>query len=176
VKEGIPVTSPSRTLVDFAALETGTRLARTFEEADRLGLLDRSQVREVLDRAPARRGAGRVRRLLREYLPPTWTRSELERRFLELCNDSNLPPPAHNVLAAGFEVDVLWPRQRLVVELDGYEFHRTRAAFERDRVRDVRLKLAGYEVVRITARRLAADPAGIAKEIRALLARGERGP
>jgi very-short-patch-repair endonuclease len=69
----------------------------------------------------------------------------------------------------GFEVDALWPHQRLVVELDGYEFHRTRAAFERDRARDAALQLAGYRVLRVTSRRLAGEPAAVAETIRSLL-------
>ena len=80
---------------------------------------------------------------------PAPTRSELERRFLALCRDAGLPPPAVNVVVAGFEVDAVWPDRRLVVELDGHAFHGTRAAFERDRVRDASLQLAGYRVLRV---------------------------
>jgi very-short-patch-repair endonuclease len=70
----------------------------------------------------------------------------------------------------GFEVDALWPEQRLVVELDGYWFHHTRSAFERDRVRDSALQLAGYRVVRITWRRMERDARSTMEMLRRLLA------
>lgn len=79
-----------------------------------------------------------------------------------------------NVFIAGHEVDVLWRDRKLVVELDGFEHHRSRAAFERDRRRDEDLKLAGFEVVRFTARRMQADPEGMKTGLAALLARDER--
>lgn len=77
--------------------------------------------------------------------------------------------PALNAVAAGYEVDAVGMRQRLVVELDGYAFHRTRAAFERDRARDIALQLAGYRVLRITSERLRRDRDGIVAATRALL-------
>jgi very-short-patch-repair endonuclease len=80
-----------------------------------------------------------------------------------------LPPPARNALVAGFEVDALWPQRRLIVELDGFSYHRSRAAFERDRRRDAALMLAGYRVLRISFRRLADEPQEVARTVRALL-------
>ena len=67
------------------------------------------------------------------------------------------------------EADCLWRRERLVVELDGYTAHATRAAFERDRARDRRLQAAGWRVVRITWRQLHDEPQEVAAELRALL-------
>ena len=101
-------------------------------------------------------------------LPPI-IRSELERRFLELCRDAGLPRPAMNAWVAGHEVDALWEDQRLVVELDGRSFHETRAAFERDRIRDAALQLAGYRVLRVTRRRLEAEPEAVIAAIRGLV-------
>jgi very-short-patch-repair endonuclease len=98
------------------------------------------------------------------------TRSELERWFAELCRDAGLPPPALNSFIAGFEVDVIWHEGRVVVELDGHEFHRTRAAFERDRARDAALQVAGYRVLRITHRRLQREPDAVIGQLRSLLA------
>jgi very-short-patch-repair endonuclease len=74
-----------------------------------------------------------------------------------------------NVLVAGWEVDMAWPERRLVVELDGYAFHRHRAAFEADRERDSDLQLAGYRVLRITHRRMDREPAAVVHALRALL-------
>ena len=75
---------------------------------------------------------------------------------------------------SGFEVDALWSHERLVVELDGYAYHRGRAAFERDRRRDAALVLAGYRVVRITHWRLLNEPSAVAEEVRSLLGSGRR--
>jgi very-short-patch-repair endonuclease len=64
-----------------------------------------------------------------------------------------------------------WPDRGLVVEFDGFAYHRTRAAFERDRARDAALQLAGNRVLRVTARRLAEEPEEVVKTVRALLLR-----
>ena len=84
---------------------------------------------------------------------------------------AGLPTPATNVLVEGFLVDAVWLRQRLVVELDSRRYHDTRAAFERDRVRDARLQVAGYRVLRVTWKRLHGEPQIVAGTIRALLRR-----
>ena len=117
-------------------------------------------------------GATRSRSILsmvRLRAPPPATRSELERRFVEVCGEAGLPRPAVNVVVAGLEVDMVWADRKLVVELDGYAFHRTRAMFERDRIRDASLALAGYRVLRVTYRRLEHQPAAVAETVRSLL-------
>lgn len=76
---------------------------------------------------------------------------------------------SRNVTVDGLEVDALWPRERLIVELDGFAFHRHRAAFERDRARDAALQADGYRVIRLTWRRLEEDPAAVAAELSGLL-------
>jgi very-short-patch-repair endonuclease len=88
---------------------------------------------------------------------------------VRLCREHALPQPLVNHWVCGFEVDAVWPRQRLVVEIDGYDTHRTRAAFERDRARDAELQLAGYRVLRFTQRMLEREPAAVAATIRAML-------
>jgi very-short-patch-repair endonuclease len=102
-------------------------------------------------------------------LKPDRTRSELEARFLSLCRRHRLPKPEVNAPVDSFIADVLWPRQRLIVELDGYRAHAGRAAFEADRARDMQLKALGYNVVRLTWRHLTAEPAGTAATLRRLL-------
>jgi uncharacterized protein DUF559 len=79
------------------------------------------------------------------------------------------PGPPSNSLISGLEVDASWPGRRLVVELDGWQYHRTRDAFERDRTRDARLAMAGYQVLRLTWRRLDEEPAEVASSLRTLL-------
>jgi hypothetical protein len=100
--------------------------------------------------------------------PGPWTRSELERGFLELIRGHGLPEPASSVLVDGHVVDFHWPTQGLVVEVDGYEFHRSRQAFENDRARDAALQLAGVRVIRVTHRRIG-EPAILISQLRALL-------
>ncbi len=110
-----------------------------------------------------------LRLILAEQHEPPVTRSQLERRFFELCLKSHLPKPAMNTTVVGLEVDALWRQQGLVVELDGYQFHRSRAAFERDRLRDTRLQLEGYRVLRVTARQMAREPDQVAGAVRRLI-------
>jgi very-short-patch-repair endonuclease len=168
-RDGIPVTSVARTLLDQAAILPLDSLRRAFEQAERLRLLDVRTLYAACERSPRRHGLRAVNLLLAEGREPWETRSELERRFVELCRNANLPMPTLNAVVAGYEVDAVWMNQRIVVELDGYAFHRTRAAFERDRARDIALQLAGYRVLRLTSRRLHREPDGIIAALRSLL-------
>lgn len=168
-KDGIPVTSVARTLFDLAEAADCRRLERTWEEADRLGLLELRAVERVCELSYGRRGIKPIRRLLAEARAPSITRSALEERFAEFCRQHRLPPPATNVTLLDREVDAYWSGPRLVVELDGFAYHRHRAAFERDRARDAALQATGYRVIRLTHRRLQAEPEAIAAELRKLL-------
>ena len=75
---------------------------------------------------------------------PGVTRSDTERRLLALLRRARLVPTATNTRVCGHVVDVRFQDARLVVEVDGYAFHRTRRAFERDRRRDADLASRGY--------------------------------
>ena len=168
------MTSVARTLVDLAGVVDMRRLRRAVDAAERRHLFDLTQVERLMARG--RRGVAALRAIFRDYSGPPPTRSELERRFVELCREAGVPPPRVNRLVAGLEVDMSWPQARLVVELDGYDFHRTRADFERDRERDAVLQLAGYRVLRITHRRLDRQPATIVAQLSALLSRSRERP
>jgi hypothetical protein len=134
VKDGIPVTTIARTLLDLAEVVPHRRLEGAFEAAERLELLDLSSLHAVFRRNVGRRGLKPLIALLAAHQEPApLTRSELERRFVDLCHEADLSLPALNRIVAGLEVDAVWPEQKLVVELDGYAFHNTRRAFERDR-------------------------------------------
>ena len=173
--DGIPVTSVARTLLDLAEVVSPDRLARAFERAERLRLLDMRAIEDLCSRSRGRHGLKPLRALVSDYAPAVVeTRSELESRFLRSCRRAGLPPPSVNVAVEGFEVDALWRDQRLIVELDGYLFHGTRLAFERDRERDARLQLAGYRVLRVTSRRLDREPDAIAAAVRSLLSASSR--
>jgi hypothetical protein len=172
LEDRIPVTSVARTLVDIAGAWDEARLRRAFEEADRLRLLDLRALERACDRAKGRRGLRNLRPMVAEARAPASPRSPLENRFLEFHRDrlGDLPEPATNVLLLGHEVDALWAKQRLAVEMDSWEFHGHRAAFERDRRRDSARQAAGFRVVRLTHRRLTNEPATVAAELRRLLA------
>lgn len=168
----IPVTTVARTLFDLAEVMDQSAIEGAFETAERRELLDMRAVLLTARRNPGRRAHKQLRSLLPSLCPAEPTRSELERLFHRMCLVADLPRPQVNALAAGKEVDALWPEARLAVEVDSWEFHKTRGAFERDRVRDAALLVAGYRVVRITYRRLTDEPAEVAQTIRRLLATG----
>jgi hypothetical protein len=174
-RDGIPVTSLARTMLDLAAELPPERLDRVLERAEELRLFDLRAVEELLARVTRHPGVKPLRRAITVYRPsPIFTRSFLERRFLALVEAAGLPPPSMGFNYAGFELDAFWPDERFAVELDVYETHGTRAAFERDRVRDEELKLAGVEVHRITGPHLDREPDRVIERVRTLLARRQR--
>ncbi|HEX2097128.1 MAG TPA: DUF559 domain-containing protein [Solirubrobacterales bacterium] len=167
---GIPVTTVARTLLDLADVIDERQLGKVCEEADRLGLLEMRAVEAVCARSPGRRGLKPLRRLAEEARAPEFGRSRLEDRVLALCREHDLPSPQTNVEVLGCEVDAFWPQAKLVAEADSWSFHHHRAAFESDRARDARMQAEGYNVVRLTHRRLEREPDTVAAELRRLLA------
>lgn len=165
----IPVTAVSRTLLDFAA--TAPRyLEGAIQRAERLDLLDLAAVDSILDRSQGTRGVARLRKTMLAYRDPAFTRSGLERRFLQVVKAAGLPRPLTNLFIEGHELDVYWPKERFAVELDTYDYHGGRRAFESDRLRQEDLKLAGIEMVRITGARLDREPSAVTRRLRRLLA------
>ena len=151
----IPVTSVERTIIDVAASLPPRRVREIYLEAERRRLLDLELLSHLAHQSVFRRGVGSVRRLLREDTRTlARTRSALEVQFLDFCREEGMPEPEVNVWLHGYLVDAYWPQAGLVVELDGYEYHRGRGAFERDRERIGDLRLAGITVIPITHRRL----------------------
>ena len=154
VVDGIPVTSVARTLLDLSAVVRPNDLEVAIDRAERQRLLDLRAVEDTLDRARGKRGARAFRLAIASYEPST-QKSELERRFRELVEGArDMPDPSFNAITQGerraHEVDAIWRGQRLIVELDGFAFHRTRRDRERDAATDADLELAGYEVLRLT--------------------------
>jgi very-short-patch-repair endonuclease/predicted transcriptional regulator of viral defense system len=158
-RDSIPVTSPARTLLDLAAHVNQRDLARAVEEARVSRLASDDSLDEQFSRYPTHRGKTALHKVILKE--PAFTRSEAERRLLELIRAARLPEPEANARVAGFEVDFLWRRLKLVVEVDGYAFHSTRGAFERDRRRDADLQAAGFRVLRLTWRQIADEPAAV---------------
>ncbi|HEU4656380.1 MAG TPA: type IV toxin-antitoxin system AbiEi family antitoxin domain-containing protein [Capillimicrobium sp.] len=166
----LPITTVARTIVDLAAVESQARLERAIVAAERAALLDLREIDAIVARAPRRRGTRRLRAALAAYRPEhAWTRSELERATLALIERHGLPRPSVNALVAGHEVDLHWPGDALVVELDTLGTHGGAAAFHGDRARDQDLTAAGQRVIRLTDRQVADEPARVAATLRALL-------
>ena len=171
VVRGIPATTVSRTLIDLAEMAPDSHLRRAIDEADRLGWLNLRDLEEHAAKAHGRHGLPRIHALVDRHRPTGFSRSDLERRFLCLTDAVGLPRPLVNKEVEGHEVDFHWPHRRLVVEVDGYEWHRTRARFEADRARDRTLTVAGWRVVRFTDRALKSEPRAVTRQLEQLAGR-----
>ncbi len=149
-RHGIAVTRPAQTIADLRRVVPAREMRRAIRQAEVLGL-------------PIGSGALGDR-----------TRSDLERLFLRLCRRYGLPAPEVNVRVGRHLVDFLWRDQRLIVETDGYRYHRGRQAFEDDRARDLELRARGFEVVRLGEKQVAEQPERIADVLRAAVAPSRR--
>ncbi|HVL94997.1 MAG TPA: DUF559 domain-containing protein [Solirubrobacteraceae bacterium] len=167
--DGIRVTAPARTLLDLAETLPLDRLQRVLGEAQVQRLVTLADLRDQMARSPGRRGLAPLAALLDDGLAQP-TRSELEARFQRLIRDARLPVPEFNTAVERLEVDAVWRDRRVVVELDGWRFHRSRDAFERDRDRQRRLAAAGYRVIRVTHRQLLHDRLALAADLARALA------
>jgi len=167
--DGIPVTTLPRTLLDLAEVVPKAHVIRALTEAERQRIFDLRALEAVMARSPGRRGVRPLRHILSDAVIEPATKQELEHRFLQFCHAAGLPRPKVNTQVEGYEVDVLWPESKLIVELDSWSFHRHRKAFEDDRERDALLLLAGRRVVRVTWRQLTREPNKLASRLRALL-------
>lgn len=157
-RHDLRLTAPARTLLDLAATSPH-ELEEALNEARILRLVTVKELESLLERCPKHRGARGLRDAIADG--PELTRSEAERRLLALIRAAGLPLPRTNVRLAGYEVDLYWPAHDLVVEFDGWAYHSSRAAFERDRRRDADLQLAGQRVLRVTHRMLTRGREGL---------------
>jgi very-short-patch-repair endonuclease len=145
-------------LLDIAVDLSDRELERAFDEGIATRKINETAVRGVLDQYPRRPGAARLRAIASPGRSLTMTRSESEERFLELLRKADLPRPEVNARVGRFEVDFCWRRERVIVEIDGYSFHSSRAALARDHRRDAELQQMGFVVIRILARELIEAP------------------
>jgi hypothetical protein len=171
VVDGIPVTSVAFTLLDLAAVLRPHQLRRAVEASERLELFDLREVETALAADPGRPGSPALLALLADMKDHgvTRTRSEVEALFLQLCVDHDLPRPQVNLYDNGREVDFRWAQQRLIVEVDGWQFHRSHRAFVTDRARDRAALKTGWRVARFPAIEIQRTPGAVAAELEALV-------
>lgn len=173
VIEGIPVTSVFRTMLDLAAVLKPRELERAWNEMKVRDLTDRLSMAELLARHRGRRGTVALRALVGSTAPEGITRNKFEERFVALLDVHGLPRPRLNATLSlrgrFYEIDCLWPSQRLAFELDSREVHATDRAFESDRQRDRVLLAEGYRTGRVTWRQLRDEPAAVAADLRRAL-------
>lgn len=164
----LPVTTVPQTLLDFASAASDRRVRRALAEAEFRRLLDFDALERMLCRG--RPGSATLRRALEHHRPElAQTRSVLEQRFVELCEAGGLPRPELNVKVCGLMVDALWRDQHVIVELDGREAHGTPAQVARDHERDLRLRAAGFTVLRYTWRQITRLPDLVLADLRRAL-------
>lgn len=164
-----PITSIAQTLVDYAATADLLDVRRALAQADYLRMLDSAAVRAATGQG--RKGTAAVRKALGHHQPMlARTRSWLEVVFVPLCEAASIPMPELNARVAGWTVDAFWRMERVVVELDGYDNHSTRAQMERDRRKELDLRLAGFLVIRYTRAQVVDQPDLVAADLLARLA------
>lgn len=173
VVDGIPVTSPFRTVFDLAAVLKMRELERVWHEAEVRRLRDRVSLPMLLERYPGRRGARNLRALLAEPEPVGFTRNDFEEGFLAVVDRFEVLRPRMNadlaVRGRIFQIDALWERERVAVELDSRSVHGTKKRFESDRQRDRILVAEGWKTMRVTWRALQEEAEEIAADLQMLL-------
>jgi very-short-patch-repair endonuclease len=170
----IPATALPRTLLDVAATASPRLIWNVVDRAERRDVLDLDGIDAMLKRRSGHRGAARLRQALAIYREPGFYRARSERLFRRLVKKAGLRMPAINTWVDRFEIDAYWEKERFAVEIDGWETHRTRRAFENDRLRQEEMKLAGIDTIRISARRIETEPAAVGRRLSLLLERRRR--
>jgi very-short-patch-repair endonuclease len=170
VLDGVPMTSAARTIVDLAGGLPPWETERLIGEAFALRRTNHAALRRLADRYPTRPGVPVIREILDAPRKPDRFRSPPERQLAALLRKAGLPRQQTNARIGTWEVDLLWPEQRVIVEFDAYSTHSGRDRFERDRRKDTELGLAGYLVIRVTGRQLADEPEAIVARVAAALA------
>jgi very-short-patch-repair endonuclease len=172
-KDGIPVTTVARTLVDLTDILPSDRILKAMREAEYLRLLDIDSLIAAVQRANGRKRLTELTKAIERHRPGQIVRKELEHRFLELLHEAGLPDPQTNVKTRTrrrtYEVDCLWPDAGVAVELDGRAAHVRAEAFEEDRARDAALTATGLRPLRFTWRRLTEEPEHVLAELEATL-------
>ncbi len=170
----LPATALPRTLLDLAATTSPRLTWSAIDRAERQDLLDLAEIDAMLKRRHGHRGAARLRKVLSIYREPGFYRARSERLLQRIAKNAGLQAPAFNTWVEKWEVDAYWAEERFAVEVDGWEAHRTRRAFEDDRLRREEMKLAGIDVFPISARRIEQRPDEVGRHLAFLLERRRR--
>jgi predicted transcriptional regulator of viral defense system len=173
VKDGIPVTTVARTLIDLTDLLPSDRILRAMREAEYLKLLDLDTLIAAVERANGRKRLNELKKAIERHTPGQIVREELEHVFQELVHRGGLKQPLTNVKVRTrrrtYTVDCLWPDEGVAVELDGRAAHVRAAAFEEDRARDAALTAIGLRPLRFTWLRVTEEPDEVLAELNATL-------
>lgn len=167
----LAVTTVARTLLDIAGSTSRRSVEACLDRAERMEILDLGAIEAVLAHQRRSRAAATLRAATEIYRAPVFSRARSERLLLALVRRAGLPLPTLNAIVAGHEIDAYWERERFAVEVDGWGPHRTRAAFERDPLKQEDLLLHGIASIRVTARRIEREPRSVAERLRAHLSR-----
>ncbi len=174
IRKSLPVTSPARTIIDLVPHLSDRQLEFTVDQAITERLVRPADLRRALERLTHTAGRSRLLELLRgDGTHASVTRSWAEERLLALIRAAGLPEPLINTRVAGYEVDFYWPRARVAVEVDGFQFHSTRPRLERDRRKDEDLREAGIATLRVTCRQLERSGIAVAVRIGQAIARAD---
>lgn len=168
---GIPLTDPVSTLVDLASCAPAWRAEQAINSADRLGLVDPEMLRRTVAVLGPRPGMARMRRLLGL---DALTDTGLERKFLAIVLAAKLPTPETQISVNGYRVDFYWPQLGLVVETDGWRYHRTSGEQATDRRRDQAHMTSGLVSLRIAEDQIRYEPDYVRRTLTAVVARIEQ--
>jgi hypothetical protein len=171
---GIPVTQPIRTFLDIATELGGRSLERAVNEADKRDLIDPESLRVALDAHAGEPGVRPLRTVLDRH---TFRLSddELELLFRPIAVSAGLPVPLTKQIVDRFEVDFFWPDLGLVVETDGWRYHRTPAAQSRDALRFQTHTAAGLTPLRFSHWQVKYEPAHVRRILTRTAANLRRG-
>ncbi|MGH2886265.1 MAG: DUF559 domain-containing protein [Solirubrobacteraceae bacterium] len=170
--EGLWVSSPARALLEVAATASVDEVAHLVNEGHGLRLFTPRDLQAVLRRNRGRRGAGKLGEVLGDESAMTITRSAAERAFRKLIRDARLPAPQVNQRLGRYVPDFMWREQRLIVEIDSYQFHGGPSAFHNDREKDLVYRDAGFDVLRPTRDHVVHQPARVLVSVVRALERG----
>lgn len=175
--DGIPVTTPARTLIDVAAVCDEEAVEEALDDALRRGIVSIPRLRWRLAELGRRPGVVMMRRLLDARAGSSVPQSVFETRLLRLLRPAGLPAPAVQYAIRLRErrvavADFAYPPERLAIEADGYRWHSGRADWERDRSRLNDLTLLGWRVIHVTWTELSGRPQAVIAALQDALAAG----
>jgi len=171
VSQGIPITTPGRTLLDLATVTGARELEAAVARAEREGLVDPDALAALLARQRGHAGTRVLKAVAEAPGGPALTRSAAEAKFLALIREAGLPAPECNVVLGPYEIDFLWRAAGIAAEVDGFRYHASRPRFEGDRRKDAWLLAAGITVVRLSWRQITREAMATAVQLGQALAR-----